>query len=75
MSLEPAFLTVLYILDINRLDMVSLNGNGYLMLFDSADDADCEEGVLPNVVGNNLGQTESLRIMHIFAEISICESS
>ena len=63
------------ILDINRLDMVSLNGNGYLMLFDSADDADCEEGVLPNVIGSNLGQTESLRIMHIFAEILTYKSS
>ena len=54
---------------IRRLDVVSRNDNGYRMLYNSADDEDCENGVLPVVVGSDLEQTDFLRILHIFAEI------
>ena len=54
---------------IRQLDVVSRSDNGYPMLFNSADDEDCENGVLPEVVGSNLKQTRILRILHIFAEI------
>ena len=57
------------LISIRRLDVVSLNDNEYRMLFNSADDEDCENRVLPDVVGSNLEQTDSLRILHIFAEI------
>lgn len=54
---------------IRRLDVISQSDNGYHMLYNSADDEDCENGVLPEVVGSNLEQTRTLRILHIFAEI------
>ena len=54
---------------IRQLDVVSRSDNGYPMLFNSADDEDCENGVLPEVVGSNLKQTSILRILHVFAEI------
>ena len=55
--------------NINRLDVVSRNGDGYSMRYIEADDInDCES--LPEVV-DNLQETGILRILHIFAEI--CE--
>ena len=62
------------LISIRRLDVVSLNDiAGYRMLFNSANDEDCENRVLPEVVGSNLEQTNFLRILHIFADI--CKSS
>jgi hypothetical protein len=56
-------------LSIRQLDVVSRSDNGYRMLYNSADDEDCENGVLPEVVGSNLEQTSIPRILHVFAEI------
>ncbi len=54
---------------IRQLDVVSRSDNGYRMLYNSADDEDCENGILPEVVGSNLEQTSIPRILHVFAEI------
>ena len=59
---------------IDRLDVVSESEDGYFMLYNSADDEDCENRVLPElVIGSNLEKSSILRILHIFAEI--CKSS
>ena len=63
--------------NLNRLDVVSRTNNGYNMFYIDTDQLNdinnCESGVLPDVVGDNLQETGILRILHIFAEI--CELS
>ena len=54
----------------SQLDMITTKLHaGYQMMFEGADDAKCDTGVLPRVVGDRLQQDPSARILQVSAEI------
>ena len=61
---------------ISQINMVTFRRSlfavaGYSMMFEGADTAGCNTGVMPQVVGNRLQQAFTFRILHVSAEISI----
>ena len=61
---------------ISQIDMVTTRNvllfvvGGYSMMFEGADTAGCNTGVMPQVVGDRLQQASIFRILHVSAEIS-----
>lgn len=59
--------------NIGQLDLLSSTSEGYTLLMDSANHADCENGLLPSIIrGDSLEETMRRGILHVSAEICKC---